>query len=56
MLMHAAGAFDRQVNNSLKLFTKILPIALLLVMSVVAGFVLVGMLLPLLNMQTALGA
>ncbi len=56
MLMHAAGAFDRQVNNSLKLFTKILPIALLLVMSVVAGFVLIGMLLPLLNMQTALGA
>ena len=32
MLMHAAGAFDRQVNNSLKIFTKALPPFLLVVL------------------------
>ena len=52
----AAGGLVRQVNIALKLFAKIRPSALLVVMSVVAGFVLVGRLLPLLNMQTALGA
>lgn len=55
MLMHAAGAFDRQVNNSLKVFTKALPPVLLIVMGLVAGFVLLGILLPLLNLQSALG-
>jgi type II secretory pathway component PulF len=40
MLLHAAGSFDRQVNNSLKLFTRILPTILLVVMALVASFVL----------------
>ena len=55
MLMHAANAFDRQVNNSLKVFTKALPPILLIVMGLVAGFVLLGILLPLLNLQAAIG-
>lgn len=55
MLMHAAAAFDRQVNNSLKVFTKALPPILLIVMGLVAGFVLLGILLPLLNLQAAIG-
>ena len=55
MLMHAATAFDRQVNNSLKVFTKALPPILLIVMGLVAGFVLLGILLPLLNLQAAIG-
>ncbi len=56
MLMHAAGAFDRQVNASLKVFTSVLPPLLIVIMAVVASFVLAGMLLPILQMQEALGA
>ncbi|MSQ90092.1 MAG: hypothetical protein EXS01_01685 [Phycisphaerales bacterium] len=55
MLMHAANAFDRQVNQSLKVFTKALPPILLISMGVVAGFVLLGILLPLLQLQSAIG-
>ena len=55
MLLHAATAFDRQVNNSITIFTKALPPVLLVVMAVVAGFVLAGILLPLLKMQSSLG-
>ena len=40
MLMHAASAFDRQVNNSLKVFTKALPPFLLVIMAAIAAFVL----------------
>jgi type II secretory pathway component PulF len=55
MLMHAAGAFDRQVANSIKIFTKSLPPVLLVFMAVIAAFVLVAILLPLLEMQSAIG-
>ena len=54
MLLHAATAFDRQVNQSLKVFTKALPPVLLIVMGAIAGFVLSGILLPLLKMQGGL--
>jgi type II secretory pathway component PulF len=56
MLMHAAGAFDRQVNNSLKLFTRILPTILLVVMALIASFVLAAILLPIIELQKAAGA
>ncbi len=55
MLMHAAGSFDRQVNNSLKLFTRILPTFLLVIMAVVAVFVLSAILLPILELQQSVG-
>ncbi len=55
MLMHAAAAFDRQVNTSLKIFMKALPPVLIVVMAVVAGFVLMAIMLPLLARQEALG-
>jgi type II secretory pathway component PulF len=55
MLIHAAGAFDRQVNTSLKIFTKLLPPVLLVIMALAAAFVLAGILLPLLEMQKSLG-
>jgi type II secretory pathway component PulF len=55
MLLHAATAFDRQVNSSIKIFTKALPPVLLVFMAVIAGFVLAAILLPLLQMQSALG-
>ena len=51
MLLHAATAFDRQVNTTVKLFTKILPPVLLIFMASLAGFVLAAILLPLLELQ-----
>ena len=54
MLLHASGAFDRQVDNSLKLLTKALPPLLLMVMAVIAAFVLTAILLPLMDMQEAI--
>lgn len=56
MLLHAAGSFDRQVNNSLKLFTRILPTVLLIVMALLASFVLAAILLPIIELQKAAGA
>ncbi|MBX3354730.1 MAG: type II secretion system F family protein [Phycisphaeraceae bacterium] len=53
MLLHAAGAFDRQVNASIKVLTKALPPVLLVIMACLAGFVLLGILLPLMNLQSA---
>ncbi len=55
MLLHAATAFDRQVNTSIKLFTKSLPPLLLIVMASIGGFVLAAILLPLLELQSAIG-
>lgn len=52
MLMHSATAFDRQVNASLKLFTKALPPILLIIMAALACFVLASILLPLLELQS----
>ena len=51
MLMHAATAFDRQVNTSVKLVMKALPPILIIIMACVAGFVLAAILLPLMEMQ-----
>jgi general secretion pathway protein F len=52
MLLHSATAFDRQVNASLKIFTKALPPILLIVMAALACFVLAAILLPLLELQS----
>ncbi len=54
MLLHAATAFDRRVNTSVKVFTKALPPVLLIVMAAVGGFILAAILLPLLSMQEAM--
>jgi len=51
MLMHAATAFDRQVNTSVKLVMKALPPVLIIIMACVAGFVLSAILLPLMEMK-----
>ena len=51
MLLHAATAFDRQVNVSIKIVTKALPPLLIVIMACLAGFVLAAILLPLLEMQ-----
>ncbi len=54
MLMHAANAFDRQVNNSIKLFTRALPPLLIMVMAGLGGFVLAAIMLPLLELQSVI--
>lgn len=54
MLMHASKAFDRQVDQTLKVFTKALPPVLLVFMAIIAGFVLAAILLPMLEMQSNL--
>ena len=55
MLMHAATAFDRQVNASLKLFSRVLPPFLLIIMAGLGGFILAAILLPLLELQGMVG-
>ena len=52
MLLHAATAFDRQVNTSIKLFTKALPPVMLIIMASIGGFILAAILLPLLELQS----
>ncbi|MHC4446539.1 MAG: type II secretion system F family protein, partial [Planctomycetota bacterium] len=44
MLLHAAGAFDRQVASSIQLFTKALPPLLLIVMASIGAFILAAIL------------
>ena len=55
MLIHAANAFDRQVDQTLKVFMKALPPLLLVLMACLVGFVLPAILLPMLEMQSAIG-
>ena len=55
MLLHAAGAFDRQVSSSIKLFTKAFPPLLIMIMACLGGFVLAAILLPLLELQSMIG-
>jgi type II secretory pathway component PulF len=52
MLMHAATAFDRRVNSSIKLFTRALPPVLIMIMAALGGFVLAAIILPLLSLQS----
>ena len=52
MLMHAATAFDRQVNSSIKLFTRAFPPVLIMIMAGLGAFVLAAILLPLLELQS----
>jgi type II secretory pathway component PulF len=56
MLMHAATAFDRRVNTSLKAFSKALPPVLLVIMACIAAFVLAGLILPLMQLQKAIAS
>ncbi len=52
MLVHAAGAFDRKVNQSLKIFSKALPQVLTIIMAVLAAFILTAILLPLVDLPS----
>ena len=55
MLMHAAGAFDRDVQNNIKIFTALLQPLLIVIMAIFGGFLLAAILLPLLELQNTIG-
>lgn len=55
MLLHAAGAFDRQVNNTIKMFTKALPPVIIVTLAPIVAFILAAILLPMLSVQERLG-
>lgn len=55
MLDHASTAFDRQVNASIKIFTKAFPPLLIIMMACIGGFVLAAILLPLMELQNLMG-
>lgn len=51
MLTQAADAFEDKTEQSLKLFTSVLPPLLIVVLAVVVGFVVLAVLLPLMELQ-----
>lgn len=55
MLEHASTAFERQVNASIKIFTKAFPPLLIIMMACIGGFVLAAILLPLMELQNLMG-
>jgi len=55
MLSQAADAFESKTETSVKLFTTALPPVLVVGLACVVGFVVLAILLPLLEMQEALG-
>jgi type II secretory pathway component PulF len=55
MLGQAADAFESKTETSIKLFTTALPPVLVVILACVVGFVVLAILLPLLQMQEALG-
>ncbi len=55
MLLHASDSFDKRTQSTIKTFTTLLPVAVLMVMALVVLFVLAAALLPLLEMQASFG-
>ncbi|MCC6660275.1 MAG: type II secretion system F family protein [Phycisphaerales bacterium] len=55
MLSQAAGAFEDRTETSLKLFTTALPPLLVALMAGIVGFIVLAILLPMLEMQDAVG-
>jgi len=55
MLVHASDSFDRKTQASIQLFTTLLPPAVLVLMASVILFVLAAAILPMVEMQSAIG-
>lgn len=53
-MAQAASAFEERSENSIKVFTTVLPLVLVMVMAAVVGFIVVAILLTMLDMQDAL--
>lgn len=54
MLIRAADAFEDRTQASVKLFTQVLPPLLIVVLAAVVGFVILAVMLPLIEMQSAI--
>ncbi|QQE11150.1 type II secretion system F family protein [Planctomycetota bacterium] len=54
MLIHAADAFDKDTEVAIDRLMVVLPTLIILVLAVVVGFILLSVLLPILEMQTAI--
>jgi len=55
MLLQAADAFEEKTEQSVKLFTAVLPPVLIILLACTVGFVVLAILLPLIEMQEAIG-
>ncbi len=55
MLAQAADAFEDKTEQSIKLFTSVLPPLLIVVLACVVGFVVLSVLLPLISLQDSIG-
>lgn len=55
MLSQSADAMESKTEQSIKLFTAVLPPILILVLAMIVGFVILSILLPLLELQEAIG-
>lgn len=54
MLVQAADAFEEKTEQSVKLFTAVLPPLLVVVLAVVVGFIVMAVLLPLIELQSTI--
>ncbi|MCA9309956.1 MAG: type II secretion system F family protein [Phycisphaerales bacterium] len=55
MLMQAADAFEEKTEQSISLFTTVLPPILIICLAAIVGFVVLSIFLPLIELQEALG-
>jgi len=55
MLLHAADAFDRKVEQSITVVTTVLPPLLIMLLAGVVGFVVLAVMLPLIELQESIG-
>jgi type IV pilus assembly protein PilC len=55
VLMHAADSFEERTDQSVKIFTQVLPPLLIVVLAMVVGFVVLAVMLPLVELQGAIG-
>ncbi len=53
-LLHAADAFEERTEQSVKIFTQVLPPMLIVVLALVVGFVVLAVMLPLIELQGAI--
>jgi len=51
MLAQAAGVFEERTQSSIRVFTQLFPLVMVIVAAVVVGFVVAAVLLPLVQMQ-----
>jgi type II secretory pathway component PulF len=54
-LLHAADAFEERTEQSVKVFTQVLPPLLIIMLALVVGFVVLAVMLPLVELQGAIG-